>query len=109
MVNETMQRISSCFGIEMAVSIHRDAKLTAAHVAFRKQKTSFPLIWLNCTFHILLSAVTIFYNVKILTNGIKRQKKWTFSTMVLFNLAVADAMVGFVIPRSHAALSQLCC
>lgn len=60
----------------MAVSIHRDGKLTATLVEFHKHRTlNFSLAWLNCAFHVLLSAVTIFWNAKILAGGIKRRLK----------------------------------
>lgn len=52
----------------------------------------------------LLGAITIFYNVKILARVTGHRRKWKCSKIALLNLAVADVMVGFVILPSWAFL-----
>lgn len=105
MGNETNDIISTCFGFQMAVRMDQDGKLTPRYIEFHKYgRLSYSFAWMNCGFSVLLGAITIFYNIRILANGVDRRRKWMFSTMALFNLAVADVMVGLVVLPCHALL-----
>lgn len=105
MINETDDISSTCFGFQMALRKDKDETLTVRSAEFRKYSVwSYSLAWANCALNVLLGAITIFYNVKILAKVTGHRRKWKCSKIALLNLAVADVMVGFVILPSCAFL-----
>lgn len=106
MVNETTSdTISTCFGFEMVLRIDKDDALTVHYAEVHKYGVlSYSLAGMNCGLNVLLGVIAIFYNTKILTNVPGRRRKWKFSNIALWNLAVADVIVGFIILPSRALL-----
>ena len=105
MTNETDGISSTCFGFQMALRKDKDETLTIRSAEFRKYSVwSYSLAWANCALNVLLGAITIFYNVKILARANEHHRKWKCSKIALLNLAVTDVMVGFVVLQSWAFL-----
>ena len=103
MTNETDGISSTCFGFQMALRKDKDETLTSRSAEFRKYSGwSYSLAWANCPLNLILGAITIFYNIKILVRATGHHRKWKCSKLALLNLAVADVMVGFVILPSRA-------
>lgn len=103
MTNETDGISFTCFGFQMALRKDKDETFTIHAAEFRKYSVwSYSLAWANCTLNMLLGAITIFYNVKILARATGHRRKWKCSNIALLNLAVADVTVGFVVFPSLA-------
>lgn len=98
MTNETDGISSTCFGFQMALHKDKDETLFIRFAEFRKYSVwSYSLAWANCALNMLLGAIAIFYNVKILVRVTGHCRKLGCSKIALLNLAVADLMVGFTI------------
>ena len=99
MVNEANATRSSCFGFQMderyAIAFNNFDILT---------KCSYVAAWTNSGLNILLAVIAVFYNVKILVNFSNVTRKWNFTNILLFNLALADLFVGLFILPSRALL-----
>ena len=70
MTNQTDGISFTCFGFQMALRKDKDETFTIHAAEFRKYSVwSYSLAWANCTLNMLLGAITIFYNVKILARA----------------------------------------
>ena len=93
MVNVTNATSTTCFGYAFD-QFNRHDILTYA------------LAWTNAGFNMLLSGIAIFCNIKILVNfSSKYTRKGNFTNVLLFNLAIADVLVGlFILPSRMVIL-----
>lgn len=104
MGNETDAGLT-CFGSQVILGLEKEETLTVRPDESHKYSIlSYSLAWVNCGLNVLLGAITIFYNAKILSKATGHCRKWKSSKIALLNLAVADILVGFVVLPSCAFL-----
>ena len=98
MVNATNATSATCFGFQM--------EKRCAFDQFNKHGTlTYTLAWTNVGFNMLLSGIAVFCNIKILVNFSNKQtRKGNFTNILLFNLAMADVLVGLFILPSRVLL-----